>query len=192
MLALRDWQNFYMLTGTAAATLIGLLFVAASISVGTNLTLRQATNSLRTYVDPTLLYYVQALIVSCLAVMPLSTLLIPAVVLMVLGILDIFLSVKVGWRILALHREEGFGLGHALWHITLPLLAGILYTGSAIGLLVGLSLAPEGLSIAVLLCLAIGLHNTWMLTIWLILHRDGMNDTRDEQAREANRDSVLQ
>jgi hypothetical protein len=30
---LKDWHEFYLLVGTAAATLIGLLFVAASIGI---------------------------------------------------------------------------------------------------------------------------------------------------------------
>ena len=29
--ALRDWRDFYILAGTAAATLVGLMFVSASI-----------------------------------------------------------------------------------------------------------------------------------------------------------------
>ena len=181
MLALHDWQNFYMLTGTAAATLIGLLFVAVSISMGTNLPLRQAANSLRTFVNPTLLYYVQALVVSCLSVMPLSGPLLLSVVLIVLGCIDIFLTAKVCWRILVLHRNETIDLGHWVWHTAFPLLAGILYGGVAIGLLTGQQLAVGILSIPDLLCLAVGLHNTWVLTIWLLLHREGWDATQDEQ-----------
>ena len=181
MLALHDWQNFYMLTGTAAATLIGLLFVAISISVGTNLSLQQATNSLRTFVDPTLLYYVQALLVSCLTVMPISSSYILGVVLIVQGSIDIALTVKVYWRIIVVHRAETFDSRHWVWHIALPMLTGILYVCVAIGLFIGWQFALVGLSLAVLLCLAIGLHNTWILTIWLILHREAFQQTQNEQ-----------
>lgn len=191
MLALRAWQNFYMLTGTAAATLIGLLFIAVSISMGTRLSLRQATNSLRTFVDPTLLYYVEALVVSCVAIMPLASPLMLSIVLIVLGSIDIVLTVKVCWRMLVLHRDEAINVGHWVWHIAFPLLAGILYICTAIGLLSGLQLALVGLSLADLFCLTIGLRNTWALTIWLLLHQEGLNNTQDEQ-QTSTRDAILQ
>jgi uncharacterized membrane protein len=102
-LALHDWQNFYMLTGAAAATLIGLLFVAVSISVGTNITVGQARDSLRTFVSPIL-----------------------------------------------------------------------------------------GLSVTDLLCLAIGLRNTWMLTIWLVLHQgQGSRAASEGQTTSADSESLI-
>lgn len=180
MLALHDWQNFYVLTGTAAATLIGLLFVAFSISLGSNLSRQQATDSLHTFVEPTLFYYVQALTVSCLAVMPLASSLLLSCVLLVLGSIDIFLAVKVCWRILVVHRDEGIALSHWIWHIALPLLAGILCICVGIGLYFGLQLALVGLALVDLLFLAIGLHNTWALTVWLLLHRERPHMTQDE------------
>jgi hypothetical protein len=191
MLALHEWQNFYMLTGTVAATLIGLLVVAVSISLGTNLSLKQATNAFRTFVDPTLLYYVQALVVSCLAVMPLSSPWILSVAASVLGGISLFLPGKVFWRILVLHRDETIDVGHWIWHVMLPLLGGLLYLGTAIGLLAGLPLALVGLSIADLLCLSIGLHNTWALTSWLILRRDGWDQALNEQ-QTIQRDAIHQ
>jgi hypothetical protein len=32
--ALKDWHDFYVLVGTAAATLLGLLFIAVSLGAG--------------------------------------------------------------------------------------------------------------------------------------------------------------
>jgi hypothetical protein len=181
MLLLRDWQNFYILTGTASATLIGLLFVAISISMGSNLSLRQASTSLRTFVEPTLLYYVQVLAISCVAIMPLPNPLLLGVLLIVLGCLDLFLPMKVSWRILLLHRDEARDVVHLIWHIALPLLAGVIYIGSAIALLIGLPFAPGGISLVDLLCLAIGLRNSWALTVWLTLHRESWAPSREEQ-----------
>ena len=170
MLVLRDWQSFYLLTGTAAATLIGLLFIA--ISIGSNLPMQQITNNLQTFVNPTLLYYFQVLLISCLSVMPLQSPFIYIAAFAILGILNIVLTSKVSWRILVIHSEDEIEFRHWVWHFLLPLIAGLLLLASAIGFLLGVQLAPLGLAIADLMCLTIGLHNTWILTLWLALHRD--------------------
>lgn len=179
-LLLRDWQNFFMLTGAAAATLIGLLFVAISISVGTNLSIKQARNSLRTFVSPILIYYSQVFIISCLAVMPLQSINILGDVVVVLGGLNVFLSLKVCWRILVLHRDE-IDLGHWIWHFLLPFITSVLFVCTAIGFFNGAQLAAPGLSVADLLCLTIGLRNTWVLTLWLVLHQGSRSDTALER-----------
>jgi hypothetical protein len=88
-----------------------------------------------------------------------------------------------------LNRDETIDVSYWVWHIVLPLLAGILYIGTAIGLLIGLQLALVGLSIVSLLCLSIGLHNTWALASWLILRPDGWNQTQDEQ-QTTQRDAI--
>jgi hypothetical protein len=170
MLVLRDWQSFYLLTGTATATLIGLLFIA--ISIGSNLPRQQITNNLQTFVNPTLLYYFQVFLVSCLAVMPLQSPFIYIGAFATLGILNIVLTSKVYWRIRVIHSEDEIDIRHWIWHLLLPFTTGLLLLASAIGFLLGIQLAPLGLAIADLLCLTIGLHNTWILTLWLALHRD--------------------
>lgn len=170
MLVLRDWQSFYILTGTASATLIGLLFIA--ISIGSNLPVQQITKNLQTYVNPTLLYYFQVLLVSCLAVMPLQSPYLYIGAFATLGILNIALTSKVSWRIRFIHSEDEVEIGHWVWHFVLPFIAGLLFLASAIGFLLDVQFAPLGLAIADLLCLTIGLHNTWILTLWLTIHRN--------------------
>ncbi len=187
MLALHDWQNFYMLTGTAAATLIGLLFVA--VSIGLNLPVKQVTDSLQTFVTPTLIYYFQALLVSCVAIMPLLSSLIFGGALAILGGFNIVLALRVFWRIRIVHRDDGIDLVHWIWHCLLPLTDGLLFLGTAIGFLLSESLAPLGLSMAELLCLTIGLRNTWDLMIWLSLrrvqeHESASNDASYEEKIE--------
>jgi hypothetical protein len=180
MPALHDWQNFYLLTGTAAATLIGLLFVAFSISVGANITARKATDAIDTFVTPILLSYAQVFFISCLGVIPFQSFLIPGALLLAQGSANTLLAIRVAWRILALHRED-MDRGHWVWHFLLPFLAGILLVSTALGVLTGEPLATAGLAVADLLCLAIGLRNSWMLTIWLVLYRTQGNDASPEK-----------
>ena len=185
MLVLRDWQNFSMLTGTASATLIGLLFVAISISMGTNLSLRQTTISLRTFVEPTLLYYVQSLALSCVAIMPLPIPLLLGVLLLVLAALDLFLTGMGAFRMRVLHREDTRDAGHWIWYMAFPLLAGILSIGTPISV----PFALMGVPMVNLLCLAIGLHNSWVLTVWLTQHREGWLPSQEEPQFTQNDDS---
>jgi len=189
MLVLHDWQNFYMLTGTASATLIGLLFVAISISMGTNLSLKQAMASLRTFVEPTLLYYVQALAISCVAIMPLPNPVLLGVLLLVLAALDLFLTGRVSWRMRVLDREDARDAGHWIWYMAFPLFASILSISTALGLLLGVPFALLGIPMVDLLCLAIGLHNSWVLTVWLIQQREGWIPSREEPQSLQNDDS---
>lgn len=180
MLVLQGWQNFYMLTGTASATLIGLLFVAISISMGTKLSLGQAKTSLQTFVEPTLLYYVQTLAISCVAIMPLANPLLLGILLLVLAALDLFLTGKVAFRMRVLDREDVRDAGHWIWHVVFPLLAGVLSVGTAFGLFLSVPFALLGVPIVDLLCLAIGLHNSWVLTVWLTQQREEWMPSREE------------
>lgn len=182
---LQDWQNFYMLTGAAAATLIGLLFVA--VSAGGYLPAQQAQSYLRTFVTPTLIYYVQVLLISCLVVMPLHSVFVLDIALLILGGFNVYLPLKVLWRIRVIHHDdESVDNDHWLWHIVLPLLAGFLFVVTAIGLYFAEPFAFDTLSITHLLCLAIGLHNSWILMIWLTLRRELPHPTSRDVRQEEN------
>lgn len=186
MLALHDWQTFYTLTGTAAATLIGLLFVA--VSIGTNLPREQSINSLRTFVTPTLLNYIYALLVSCVAVMPLQSPLFLNILVVALAVISVLLPLKILWRIIVIHHDDNIDLNHWIWHCWLPLGAGLLLACVAIAILAGIlsgeSFALIGLASSTLLFIAIGLRNTWELTLWLLLHRH-------EPSHEASLDKAV-
>jgi len=65
---LKDWHDFYILLGTAAAALVALLFVAASI--GADLISAQRSTATRTYMTPIIYHYTCVLFVSLLALVP--------------------------------------------------------------------------------------------------------------------------
>lgn len=179
MLVLQGWQNFYMLTGAAAATLIGLLFVA--VTTGGYIPAQKAITYLQTFVTPTLLYYFQVLLVACLVVMPLQPSFLVSIGLVILGCVSCYLAIKVLWRTIMLRRNEtdvDIDGWHWLWHIVLPCVVGLLLIVSAIGILRNDRLSLDGLALAQLLDLAIGVHNTWLLTIWLTLRR-GVHSSKE-------------
>ncbi len=169
MLVLPDWQNFYLLTGTAAATLMGLLFVA--FSLGVNLPAAQIRDSLRTFVTPILVAYFQALLLACVALMPLLSAPFFAGVVALFGLSNTLLVGQVLWRMRVVHRAEMIDRGHWIWHFALPCLGAVLLLVTAYGFSRAVPAAVLGLAGSQLLSLTTGLRNSWVLMIWLALRR---------------------
>src|SRR6516162_9947360 len=65
---LDHWHEFYALLGTAAAALLALLFVAASIGAG--ILQRERGGPTRTYMSPVAFHYTAVLFVSALTLVP--------------------------------------------------------------------------------------------------------------------------
>lgn len=104
------------------------------------------------------------------------------VLLLVLAALDLFLTGRVSWRMRVLHGEEARDARHWIWYMAFPLLAGVLSISTALGLLLGVPFALLGIPMVDLLCLAIGLHNSWVLTVWLTLHREEPQLTQNDDS----------
>lgn len=68
---LEDWHDFYILLGTAAAALVALLFVAASI--GASAMRPEHARARQTYISPVLFHYAAILFTSLIALVPTQT-----------------------------------------------------------------------------------------------------------------------
>ncbi len=68
---LEDWHDFYILLGTAAAALVALLFVAASI--GASVLTPGRSRATRTYLSPVLFHYAAILFASLVSLIPTQT-----------------------------------------------------------------------------------------------------------------------
>jgi hypothetical protein len=65
---LERWANFYLLMSSAAATLIGLLFVVITLSA--DRTMQDGTAKVRMYLTPTGLYFASVLFLAALLTFP--------------------------------------------------------------------------------------------------------------------------
>jgi hypothetical protein len=68
---LDGWHEFYVLLGTAAAALVALLFVAASIGAG--FLSRESAGATRTFMSPIIFHYASVLFLSLIALIPTHT-----------------------------------------------------------------------------------------------------------------------
>src|SRR4051794_30516221 len=63
-----EWDSFYLLVGSAAAALIGLLFVVSTLT--TNVDQGRATLGAKVYMTPTVFHLAVVLVVSAMALTP--------------------------------------------------------------------------------------------------------------------------
>ena len=176
--ALQGWQNFYLLTGTAAATLTGLMFVA--VTFGSSLVTKETAQFARAFLDPTYLHFGQVLLTACVLTIPtlgptlLGSLLIVAAALRLGGLLRVFGHYREAQR-----KHGDIELSDWLVSIILPLLCHLLLVACGIGFLAErLSGALTGLAVVTVALLAIGIQGAWELLVWMALavserRRDG-------------------
>lgn len=163
---LHGWDNFFIMAGTAAATLIGLVFVA--VTVGTGFSKSSIVHGTRGFLTPTLIRFSGVLFLSLALLAPWPS----------AGPSGSF-SAWAGWpglayqiRVIVGRHKVGLVLLDWLPHVSIPALgSGTLIAGAA-GLPAERSFAPYALAGAAVLLLFAGIYGAWDLTLWMIKNRE--------------------
>jgi hypothetical protein len=164
---LEGWHEFYGLLGTAAAALVALLFVAASIGTGYMI----SSGPTRTFTSPVLFHYTYVLFVSLIALMPDTTDISTGVLVGVsaAGALaySIFIFARV-WRSNVTDIDDHLGYGVS------PPLAYVATLAGAIAISMHAAFGPPLLAGALIFSLLVNIRNTWDLTLFFAQpRRDG-------------------
>ncbi|MGD0524309.1 MAG: hypothetical protein ABSE49_04150 [Polyangiaceae bacterium] len=172
MTTLQAWHDFFILTGTAAATLLGLVFVAASIAAAIpneklgNAGAEDVSGSL--WVVPIVYAFLRVLIVSAVGVIPGQSWHSFGVVLSLLALFDLGRIVRVTAQARQFHRSrEKLTLGDWGWYVVYPSGASLLLAAMGLSLAMGWALPLAALPIGMLVHLVVGVHNAWELAAWL-------------------------
>jgi hypothetical protein len=167
---LRGWSNFYFMTGGAAATLIGLLFVA--VSLGAPLVSADTQAAITTFVTPILFYFLSVLGVAALMLVPTESHLLIAGPLLCVGVYGLGRMVVIvrGMKLLA--RTQALDHGHWKWHAAIPGLSYTVIVATAAWLWVTSTAPLLGLALATVLLLLSGIWRSWDLVLW-IAHQRG-------------------
>ena len=165
---LHDWQMFYTLTGTAGATLAGLMFVAVTMI---ERVLRQRSGSLQTlrlYSEPALLAFVFTLVLSALLLMPdlsatgFDTLMLAA------GLVSVGYNAAT-IRQLVKGSKGGWDASDWLWYCVVPLAcSALLLIAGVFGLRETLTPAFTIFGVTLLLLLMMGIRNAWDMVTFSI------------------------
>jgi hypothetical protein len=166
---LQSWHDFYALLGTASATMVGLLFVAASVSAGVFSSDRRAP--LRVFLSASVVNFSLILGVSLVVLTPLRNALLAGAMIVACAAFGLIHS-SLAWRdTLRDGLIRSIDLEDRTWYILLPVLGYLCLAASGVILVSGLVLGCAALAASVGLLLAVGVHNAWDITVWIITRR---------------------
>lgn len=161
----KGWGDFYFLTGSAAAGLIGLLFVVMTLT--SNMERSTVLAGTSVYTSPVLLHFALVLSLSAAALAPAFTPHGFSLISGAIALIGIATSVRViaGIRRRAMQSEPHwtdvwwYGVGPGAIHVLLLGISAAIWTDQ--------DQAQLGLAAVVLALLLVSIHNAWDLVTWL-------------------------
>ncbi len=161
---LTPWASFYVMTGTSAATLTGLMFVVITVVRGQEAA--RSRDGISTFSTPTVMHFCTALLVSATLVAPWKTLTFAPIAVGIVGVYGIVYVARVMLltKRLTAYRAD---IEDWLWYNVLPLLAYAALLGGAAALRGWPATALFGIAGGVLLLIFIGIRNAWDVVTFL-------------------------
>lgn len=168
MTSLDGWENFYLIIGSSAAALTGLMFVVITLTAESRKV--DDVGALDAFASPTVLHFCAVLLIAAILTTPGHTTASLSFSLTVSGLGGLAYSTQI---ILRMRRQKVYALVRSdwVWHCLLPLIAYVCLLGSAAVVWVSAAAALYSVAAAALLLLYIGIHNAWDAATWMAVHR---------------------
>jgi hypothetical protein len=166
---LTTWQNFYVIIGSAAATLTGLLFVVITLIAGVRVRVSSPSGGIATFSTPNVVHFCAALLVAALLSAPWQALWTAGLLLGLSGLGGMIYVVIVLRRARRLQTDYQPVLEDWLWHTVLPLVSYTALVVAAIVLPGHPAPALFVIAAATVLLLFIGIHNAWDNVIYIAI-----------------------
>src|SRR5712691_20392 len=165
---LATWQNFYVIIGSAAAALTGLMFVVITLIMGTRA--RRSSGTLAAFGTPNVVHFSAALLIAAILSAPWQALWNAGLLLGLSGLGWVTYVVIVVRRA---RRQTDYQpvLEDWLWHTVFPFISYTALVVAAIVLPGNPALALFGIGAVTVLLLFIGIHNAWDTVIYVALER---------------------
>jgi hypothetical protein len=158
---LEGWHEFYILLGTAAAALVALLFVAASIGAG-YLSAERASPT-RTFTSPIIFHYTYVLFLSLVALIPANT---DASLAAIIGLSAAAALVYSSFILVRVLRSSVTDTDDRLGYGASPLAAYAAALAASVFIVERSPVGPPLLAGALILLLLVNIRNAWDLTVF--------------------------
>jgi len=160
------WSNFFTMSGSAGATLVGLLFIV--VTLNTDLSTSRTLDIARASMTPALYSFGGVMFQSMIALVPWRSPWHGGVVIVVVGILGLIYRVHVVRMRSALHLRSIQGPVDWIFHNGLPVGASVILILGGAGWVAGAVFAPFAIAGASTILLISGIYRTWGETLALI------------------------
>jgi hypothetical protein len=167
---LSNWQNFYMIIGTAAATLTGLMFVATTLVARIETHMSTLDAGMSAFHTPTIVHFCAVLLIAGILSMPWQSSSSVSLLLSLLGLGMVLYMIIIMRRMRNVPHYQT-PLSDWLWYMAFPLIAYGVLTVAAIALPANPALALYIISAAMIALLFLGIHNAWDLVTYLAVER---------------------
>jgi hypothetical protein len=161
---LTSWNSFYVMIGSSAAALTGLMFVVISLVASGR---GSSEAGVSTFSTPTVVHFSCALFTAALMSAPFRSLEPIAIVLALAGAAGIVHVVRVARRTAKLENYRP-DLEDWTWHVFLPLVAYATILAGALALQALPTQALYAPAAAVTLLIFIGIHNAWDVVTFIV------------------------
>src|SRR6266446_442782 len=165
---LATWQNFYVIIGSAAATLTGLMFVVVTLFAGVRVRVSSPSEAFATFNTPNVVHFGAALLVAAILSAPWQALWNAGLLLGLSGLGGVTYVVIVLRRA---RRQTDYQpvLEDWLWHTLFPLVSYTALVVAAIVLPGNPAPALFVIGAGTVLLLFIGIHNAWDNVIYIAI-----------------------
>jgi hypothetical protein len=168
---LAGWDSFYVITGSSAAALTGLMFVVIALAGE----LRASVETTRAFSTPTVVHFGAVLLIAALLTTPGHTVLTLSGSVGVCGLVGLRFT---RWVVVQMRRQTEYTpmAEDWEWHVRMPTVAyaGLLAGGGAVWWRPAPALVL--VAAATLFLLYIGIHNSWDAAIYVSVARRARRD----------------
>jgi hypothetical protein len=176
---LASWQNFYMLAGTAAATLTGLMFVATTLVAGIDTHVSTANAAIAAFNTPTVVHFCAVLLLAGILSAPWQTFFPLSLLLGLLGLGMVLYLIVVFRRLLRIPHYQST-LEDWSWYLAFPLLADVALIVSAFMLRQDPAPALYIAGASMIVLLLVGIRNAWDMVTFLAVERSHSQNMNTE------------
>jgi uncharacterized protein (TIGR02246 family) len=170
---LEGWDNFYVIIGSSAAALTGLMFVV--IALTSDIRVPRDPAALEAFATPTVIHFGAVLLISAFITMPRHTIESLRLSLLIGATVGLLYAI---WVVIKMTRQKVYTpeLEDWIFHAILPLIAYSTLVIAGIFLVRSSEDALLAVGGAALLLMFIGIHNAWDTAVWMMVSGRGAGD----------------